>query len=50
MDLKDQLTVIADELNTRQVVYPADGGIYTLEFDTISREATAFNFSKEETS
>lgn len=46
MELKERLTIIADELNVRQVVHEADGGVYVLEFDTIEREAKAFTFTE----
>ena len=48
MDLKEQLTTIADELNVREVVYPTDAGVYTLKFDTINREALSLDFKENQ--
>lgn len=42
--MKEMLTHLADELNVKQVIAEADGGIYTLQFDTIKREATDITF------
>lgn len=47
LDLKEQLTIIADELNSKEVTYPTDTGMYTLRFDTIKREAISLDFKED---
>lgn len=47
LDLKEQLTIIADELNVREVNYPTNTGVYTLQFDTVSREAISLDFKED---
>lgn len=45
--IKTMLEHLADELNVKQVIYPVDGGSYTLQFDTIKREATSLTFTED---
>lgn len=46
LELKEQLTIIADELNVREVTYPTATGVYTLQFDTVKREAISLDFKE----
>ena len=44
--MRELLSHVADELNTKVVRYEADGGWYTLHFDTVKREATSISFER----